>query len=189
MALSLILALTTYEVALARFGLAFFGIIAACGVLGFLAVNAKARLDDPEVREKVAQAVDKATATSSELSQVGVKAARVSGGQLMPRLQYLFSFSGCVARQPFIISQLVSGVFMFVFIGLAIAAYETGWSLVFLLLLLVLIAHLLAFGARRTRDTGASHWWYLLVLVPPVNLALIVALFLVPTGEFANRRL
>ncbi|MFY0312468.1 DUF805 domain-containing protein [Leisingera sp. D0M16] len=50
----------------------------------------------------------------------------------------------------------------------------------------VVAAVLLAFGVRRTRDTGVNQWWSLLVLVPPANLALMVFLLLVPTDEFKD---
>jgi uncharacterized membrane protein YhaH (DUF805 family) len=54
--------------------------------------------------------------------------------------------------------------------------------------LVLLTVSMLSFGVRRTRDTGLSHWWYLLVLVPAVNLALLALLFLAPTDECEGRQ-
>ncbi|MBD3804974.1 MAG: DUF805 domain-containing protein [Thioclava sp.] len=46
-----------------------------------------------------------------------------------------------------------------------------------------------AVSTRRTRDTGVTVWWVLALLVPPLNLAGLVFLLVVPSEEFAGRGL
>ena len=105
------------------------------------------------------------------------------------RLQYLFSFTGRVNRLEFLISQAVGGVLLLVLFSLILEDPTDGVSRVAFFVMVVVAISLLAFGARRTRDTGVNQWWYLLILVPPVDFALWVFLLLVPTDEFRYARI
>ncbi|MDP2519250.1 DUF805 domain-containing protein [Shimia thalassica] len=162
--------------------LAFSAAFICGGVLGRLWFKAKVQLERPEVEQAVQQAATKAVSTGTEVAKAGV----ATGLRLLPSLRYLFSFSGRVTRKEYWIVQIATGVVQLgSIVWLVIDAnYATPW-----LLLLVSMAVLLAFGVRRTRDTGVNQWWFLLVLVAPVNLALLVFLLLVPTDEFRDSRL
>ncbi|WP_197922921.1 DUF805 domain-containing protein [Thiosulfatihalobacter marinus] len=170
-------------------GLVFSGIVGVCGLVGWLVTRSKAQLEDPEVAERVSRAVEQASAMSSEMSLAGAKAATASGSALMSRLRYLFSFSGRIGRKAYLIAQVVAGMLLLVLFSLTLEDPTDAASQVAYLLTLPILAHLLAFGARRTRDTGVNQWWFLLVFVPPVNFALMVFLLLVPTDEFRDARI
>ncbi|SFU21884.1 DUF805 domain-containing protein [Sedimentitalea nanhaiensis] len=140
--------------------------------------RAHSALVDPKTQKKI-QETAKQAATANEFAQVGSKAA-ISA--LLPRLQYLFSFSGRASRMEYFICQV--GVGIALFLGFLLLS-ELG--VLPLLVILSSVAILLAFGVRRTRDTGVNQWWFLLILVPPVNLAATVFLLLVPTDEFKGK--
>ncbi|QRD52468.1 DUF805 domain-containing protein [Pseudosulfitobacter pseudonitzschiae] len=116
-------------------------------------------------------------------AQSGAGAVRLG---LMGWLRYAFSFSGSVSRPRFLVSQLAAGIIQIVSI---LWLLESPASLFPWLMILAAGVSMLAFGARRTRDTGVSQWWFLLVLVPALNLAVLAFLFLVPTDEFRGRGL
>ncbi len=85
-------------------------------------------------------------------------------------------------------SQLVGVGINLALTWVVLASEHLGSVVVALVGLVLLAVSMLSFGVRRTRDTGLSHWWYLLVLVPAVNLAPVVLLLLAPTDEFEGRR-
>lgn len=103
---------------------------------------------------------------------------------LMGLLRSVFSFSGTVRRRGYLISQLAIG---FIQVVSVLWLFENPEAALPWLLILASAVSMLAFGARRTRDTGVSHWWFLLFLVPALNLAVLAFLFLVPTDEFKGR--
>ncbi|WP_264212591.1 DUF805 domain-containing protein [Leisingera thetidis] len=142
-----------------------------------------AKLTNPDTQKKLKAASDDAAEKAVEAAKQGTQTAQEVGNSLVPRLQYLFSFSGRSTRGEYLLCQIGTGVAMF--LSLVLLLSEAG-----ILPLIVLLASaviLLAFGVRRTRDTGVSQWWFLLILVPPANLAMFVFLLLVPTDEFKGK--
>jgi uncharacterized membrane protein YhaH (DUF805 family) len=103
-------------------------------------------------------------------------------------LRLLFGFQGRAGRKEFLVSQLGGVVVNLALTWVVLASDHLGLVVVALVGLALLTVSMLSFGVRRTRDTGLSHWWYLLVLVPAVNLALLALLLLAPTDEFEGRR-
>ncbi|WP_120503424.1 DUF805 domain-containing protein [Sulfitobacter mediterraneus] len=103
---------------------------------------------------------------------------------LVDRLRFIFGFSGTIGRLGFLVSQLAIG---FVQIISVFWIFEIPDALLPWLLILASAVSMLSFGARRTRDTGVNQWWFLLFLVPALNLAVLAFLLLVPTDEFKGR--
>ncbi|WP_369681680.1 DUF805 domain-containing protein [Shimia sp. CNT1-13L.2] len=165
-----------------------FLIVLALGCIGWLGTRTATALRTPKAQEEIARIQERASQSAAVLSESGSQAARETGQQLSPRLAYLFSFQGRVTRMEYLVSQLVAGCFLVGFLLLLLAAQGTVWSLMFFSGVVASVVHLLAFGVRRTRDTGVNQWWYLLILVPPVDLALLVFLLLVPSDEFSGSR-
>ncbi len=101
---------------------------------------------------------------------------------------YVFSFSGRVKRNEYILVQI--GAYSLILIYLVFMWCEPGTRTTAIagLLAIASIIAALSSGVRRTRDTGINQWWFLLILVPPVNLAVHVFLMLVPTDEFVETR-
>jgi len=161
---------------------------AALTVIGLVVtgvLRAKRKLDDPAVSAKLAKTASQAAEASEEVSRVGIETAAKAGTALRPRLKYLFDFSGRASRKEYVICQVLTGIVLVI----ALVFLLNEWILTPLLLILLSGVSLLAFGVRRTRDTGVNQWWFLLILVPPVNLAVIVFLLLVPTDEFKDARI
>jgi uncharacterized membrane protein YhaH (DUF805 family) len=100
-----------------------------------------------------------------------------------------FSFIGAVSRKEFLLTAIVIGAMSTVFLMLSFWLQGVvGGSLLFLTLLLSTWATW-ALSVKRTRDTGITVWWVLALLIPPVNLAAMAFLFLVPSNEFKGRGL
>lgn len=159
--------------------------LTAIGLVATGVLRAKRKLGDPEVSAKMAKTASQAADASEQISRVGIETAAKAGTALRPKLKYLFDFSGRASRKEYVICQVLTGIVLVVCITwLAIEPMLTP-----LLLILLSGVSLLAFGVRRTRDTGVNQWWFLLILVPPVNLAVIVFLLLVPTDEFKDARI
>ncbi len=154
------------------------------------------RLDDPEDRAQFDEIVRNVSAKSKDLSEDGaamLKEVTREGGQaqsitetrIIPFLSYVFGFQGRITRIEYLICQLVAGIIHIISIyWLFFEAFE----LTPLLLLIISTYILLAFGVRRTRDTGVNQWWFLMIFVPPANLAMLLFLLFVPTDEFKNTR-
>lgn len=145
-------------------------------------VRSKAHPERPELADAVERAASQAAGAGTKLSEAGL----ATGRRLLPSIKYLFSFEGRVMRREYWIAQIVTGI---VVLGSVIwiivePSHLTPW-----LFMLISGVSLLAFGVRRTRDTGVNQWWFLLVLVAPVNLALLVFLLLVPTDEFRDAKI
>lgn len=158
-------------------------LIGAAGLLYFWIPQA---FDFKKVGKAAEAAALQAQAGSQELSLVGSDVLKESGRKLGPILAYVFGFSGRVSRKEYLITQAVTGVLLVFLFALTLENPTDGFSLFAYLAMGIVAVVLLAFGVRRTRDTGVNQWWFLLVLVPPANLALMVFLLLVPTDEFKD---
>ncbi|UWQ31964.1 DUF805 domain-containing protein [Leisingera sp. M527] len=156
------------------------------GLVGWLFLRGQRMLKQPEVAEKVRKVAGEAATVSEELSQVGSDVLKEAGSTLGPVLSYVFGFSGRVSRKEYLIVQVVTGLLTLVLFTLFLMEPDSWLGVLSLLAMGAVAAVLLAFGVRRTRDTGVNQWWFLLVLVPPANLALLVFLLLVPTDEFKD---
>lgn len=150
--------------------------IAVLGALCALWLKAKAHLESPEFAEATER-------VASQAADAGTALSDVTHGRLLPMTKYLFTFKGRVTRREYWITQIAIGI---VDLGSVIWIILEPYHFTPWFLMLVSGVSLLAFGARRTRDTGVNQWWFLLVLVAPVNLALLVFLLLVPTDEFRD---
>jgi Protein of unknown function (DUF805) len=117
------------------------------------------------------------------VSEIQEGAGTVQVG-LVDRLRFIFGFSGTIGRLGYLVSQLAIG---FIQIISVFWIFETPDALLPWLLILASAVSMLSFGARRTRDTGVNQWWFLLFLVPALNLAVLAFLLLVPTDEFKGR--
>lgn len=151
------------------------------GVAGWGILQGQRTLTRPEAIETYSKIGTQAAKASTDLT----KAGKTAGHRLAPVVEFLFSFSGRVSRKVYWISQIVSGFLLLVLCAIVVS-FSAQVAAVALLLILVVAASSLSFGARRTRDTGVNQWWFLLVLVAPVNFALLVFLLLVPTDEFRD---
>lgn len=169
-----------------KFALAFSTIFALLGLIGFVGTKAKSYAAKPEVGLTVSEVLAKTTETSVRAAD---SSTLVFKSSLLPRLQYLLGFSGQADRKEFLLSQLVGGILFLIFFVVLFSEPVTNPSGLALLLLLLVTISMLSFGVRRTRDAGLSHWWFLLVLVPPIDIALWILLLLAPTGEFKGSRL
>ncbi|MBY6069616.1 DUF805 domain-containing protein [Leisingera aquaemixtae] len=156
------------------------------GLAGWLMLRGQRVLKQPEVAAKVSRAASEAANVSQELSQVSADVLKETGSKLGPMLSYVFGFSGRVSRKEYLIVQVLTGLLTLVLFALFLMEPDSWLGVLSLLAIGAVAAVLLAFGVRRTRDTGVNHWWFLLVLVPPANLALMVFLLLVPTDEFKD---
>ncbi|WP_417817790.1 DUF805 domain-containing protein [Tritonibacter scottomollicae] len=120
-------------------------------------------------------------------NHVVLPAAKGLWGDILPVVSYLLAFSGQASRLEYLAAQAVSGIAIII---LLTVIWTTGSELTVIFSFILLIAASmaqLAFGFRRTRDIGVNQWWFLLVLVPPVNLAVLVALLVIPTDEFKGK--
>lgn len=129
-------------------------------------------------------------AKTAEYAPVAQKAAMTTFTRLSP----LFSFQGSSGRKSFLLTQIGVGLFL----GLSVIVYawladsrskasQNFGVAVILLAMMLSIWVLAAVSARRTRDSGVSVWWVLTLLIPPINLAATVFLFVVPTNEFTGK--
>ncbi|MEX5598544.1 DUF805 domain-containing protein [Pseudophaeobacter sp. C1-32P7] len=150
-------------------------------------------ITDPALNAKVRKAAEQAATQASEASEELLRTGKHSATELniaaAPLLAYLFGFSGRVSRLEYLIVQVVTGLLTLVFFALFLVEPDSWLGILSLLAIGAITAILLAFGVRRTRDIGVNQWWFLLVLVPPANLAMFVALLLVPTDEFKGKGL
>ncbi|SPH22346.1 hypothetical protein ASD8599_03090 [Ascidiaceihabitans donghaensis] len=144
---------------------------------------------------ELSQNVDTAKVTKSVLeatdnvAEIGVGAFRSAIQKLTPLFLGLFAFEGKASRLKYLISQ-VGSVFSILFFTLGFGLDPNlFWKVILMIAILASLVCLLSFGVRRTRDIGVSHWWYLLILVPPVNLAVQVALLIVPSDELVGKGL
>jgi uncharacterized membrane protein YhaH (DUF805 family) len=146
--------------------------------------------DISDIAAKAASAVHSAHAHAAEYSPVLKDSATGVLSWFAPH----FSFQGRLTRRQFVLMQFVVGLACAVIFGISnwlsdsFSSFSQGVG-VFVFVLGVVLAFwlVLAAYAKRTRDTGIRVWWTLTLLVPPLNLAAIVFLFLVPTDEFAGR--
>ncbi|MCF6433721.1 DUF805 domain-containing protein [Leisingera sp. MMG026] len=162
------------------------GVLLLIGAAGLLFFWIPQAFDLKKVGKAAEAAALQAQAGSQELSQVGSDVLKETGSKLGPMLSYVFSSSGRVSRKEYLIIQAVTGVLLLFLFALTLEDPADGFSLFAYLAMGMVAAVLLAFGVRRTRDTGVNQWWFLLVLVPPASFALMVFLLLVPTDEFKD---
>ena len=107
-----------------------------------------------------------------------------------------FSFSGRIARKQYVLTQV------FVSFGLGLlwavadllsnsrSSASVGVGILLFVVSLAISCWLAwAASVKRTRDTGVTVWWALTLLVPPLNVAALGFLLLVPSDEFAGRGL
>ncbi len=155
-----------------------------------------ARLDNPDDRAEFDEIVQSVAAKSKgfsedgaamlrEVTREGGHAQSITETRVLPFLSYVFGFQGRITRVEYLICQLVAGIIQL------ISAYWLIFESIDLTPLLLLIIStyiLLAFGVRRTRDTGVNQWWFLMIFVPPANLAMLIFLLFVPTDEFKDAR-
>lgn len=164
-------------------------VLVLIGAAGFLFFWIPQAFDLKRASTVAEAAAQKAQTGSQELSQVGSEVLKETGSKLGPILRYVFGFSGRVSRLEYLIALLVTGFLTLVFFALFLEEPDSWLGILSLLAIGAITAVHLAFGVRRTRDTGVNQWWFLLVLVPPANLAMFVALLLVPTDEFKGKGL
>ena len=97
---------------------------------------------------------------------------------------WTLSFSGTVGRLQYLGQNLaVLGLLLFTFIlmgGLIGTELEIAVYAIATVASIVALIWSLAIATRRTRDTGISPWWVLLVLVPYVSMGYALYLLLVP---------
>jgi len=102
-----------------------------------------------------------------------------------------FRFAGRIGRFRYFGYSVVWGLIIFVaavFIATADPAGEGGLFTVGALLLNVtLLLATLSYGVRRLHDFDQSGWWYLLMLVPAVNIILGLVLLFAPGTPGPNR--
>lgn len=107
-----------------------------------------------------------------------------------------FSFSGRMARKPYVLTQVFVGFGVGLVWAVADLLSASRSSVSAGLGILLFVASLAiacwlawATSVKRTRDTGVTVWWALTLLVPPLNVAALAFLLLVPSDEFAGRGL
>ncbi len=113
--------------------------------------------------------------------------------KMMTPLTRYAQFSGRASRSEFWWFQLF---ILIVFVPLHVLSFFAGYTgseaLAWIsmglgvLVWLALLVPLVAVTVRRLHDTDRSGWWYLLLLVPFANLAVLV-LMLLPSTPGANR--
>lgn len=112
------------------------------------------------------------------------------------RLKSYFSHVGRVTRRQYLITQIIAGVCLGVMFLVAAPMLNSwnaflqglGWVAITLSLALTCWV-VVAASAKRMRDTGVTVWWVLTLLVPPLNLAAMAFLLLVPSDEFEGKGL
>ena len=110
-----------------------------------------------------------------------------------PIFQDLFTWSGRRNRKSFILQQLafvgiiIAGVILSGVAALVIPV--VGGALYFLTIILgvILLVSSVAAIAQRIRDVGYPGWWAVLMLVPFLNLAFTVALWVAPSEQGENK--
>lgn len=130
---------------------------------------------------------------ATALAERGPAIRKRSRRLLFDAMPYL-SFTGVASRREYVLAHVFLAAFWassFV-VGVTVLDAEPIFFQFTGLLLLASSAALSlwlswAVSARRTRDTGVTVWWVLTLLVPPLNLAAVVFLVLVPTNEFEGR--
>ncbi|MCA8927885.1 MAG: DUF805 domain-containing protein [Alphaproteobacteria bacterium] len=109
---------------------------------------------------------------------------------LAPYRRY-FEFSGRSRRLEFGVFVLVNIVasLVLVFLDMALGLFdpETEAGVLSSLYGLFVVIPNIALGVRRLHDTGNSGWWFLLVLVPLLNLILFLYLLLKRGTDGPNR--
>jgi len=80
----------------------------------------------------------------------------------------------------------VNGLVLIVLVSILFSEPEL-FGLILVAIFLLSIAQTLAFIIRRTRNTSVNQWWFLMLFVPPVNLAFQIFLLFVPTDEFKDK--
>jgi uncharacterized membrane protein YhaH (DUF805 family) len=107
-----------------------------------------------------------------------------------------FSFVGRTTRKQYLLTQIISGVGLGITLLIAARLLDSWSSLsqgTGTLMIVVAVALVcwvvLATSAKRMRDTGVTVWWALTLLIPPLNIAAMAFLLLVPSDEFAGRGL
>lgn len=150
------------------------------------------RAATPERKKQVQDLVGNISKAAAYVAEDGAtnaqaQAIRVTNGVALPSAKYLFGFDGVASRLEYFLAQLFSGTAILVLLAIIMISESESTVLISFLLLIAASLVQLAFGFRRTRDIGVNQWWFLLVLVPPVNLAVLVALFVIPTDEFKGK--
>ncbi len=80
----------------------------------------------------------------------------------------------------------MNGLVLIVLVSILFSEPEL-FGLILVAIFLLSIAQTLAFIIRRTRNTSVNQWWFLMLFVPPVNLAFQIFLLFVPTDEFKDK--
>ncbi|MFN3607017.1 MAG: DUF805 domain-containing protein [Cypionkella sp.] len=137
-------------------------------------------------------------APANEFELVGLQdVSERSQKTIAPNFQTLhsvFLFTGNLKRKAFLFTQLLNAICMI--LGFIVTAgmmnpYDNQLSTILLYIVVLVVGLWISWAAcvKRTRDTGVNVWWVLALLVPPLNLAAMVFLLLVPTDEFKGRGL
>lgn len=153
-------------------------------------------VDKRKLAEDIGKAATSTLRSAGELATEYRPAVERSADRFLAWVSPYFSFKGIATRRQFAFSQIVIGSLLALSLWIAAAAgvVETGLvqAVVFLFVFLMLISLvwlLWAYSTKRMRDTGVTAWWVLALLVPPLNLAALVFLLLVPSNEFKGRGL
>lgn len=113
--------------------------------------------------------------------------------ELQERLSPYFSFSGNLSRGAFIRKFLVGNLIIGMMIGITLDLFESNYTTtgIMAVIAMLIASCWLTWAActRRMRDTGVNAWWTLTLLVPPLNIAAIAFLVLVPSNEFKGKGL
>lgn len=105
-----------------------------------------------------------------------------------------FTFKGRLGRLQYFGFSIIMGIILaiaFAIAGVGVdpetGSMDSGGALVTFLGLIVLAIASLSYGVRRFHDFDKSGWWYLLALIPFVNLVVALILLFAPPTPGPNR--